>query len=193
VVRADARRNRERIVAAALERFAAVGPAVSMEDIARAAGVGVGTLYRHFPDRRALAGEIAADAAAELVDFVRAASGGGASAWEVLRDITRHAAGLPLALAKKITEELPSSDRLEALAAESDALLTAIVERGRDEGSIRADLAAPEILALFSVVACRPGATPGDPVTMVMLDGLRPQPGSRPPEREVADPAFAQG
>ncbi|MHA6630667.1 TetR/AcrR family transcriptional regulator [Pseudonocardia sichuanensis] len=178
-MRADARRNRERIVAAALERFAACGPAASMEDIARSAGLGVGTLYRHFPDRRALAGEIAADAAAELVEFVRGAAGGGASAWEVLRDITHHAAGLPLALAKKITEELPSSDRLEALAAESDALLTQVIGRGRAEGSIRADLTTADILALFSVVACRPGATPGDPVTTVMLDGLRPQPPHR--------------
>lgn len=174
-MRADARRNRERIIAAALERFAACGPTASMEDIARTAGLGVGTLYRHFPDRRALAGEIAADAAAELVEYVRAAGGGETSAWEVLRDITRHAAGLPLALAKKISEEPPSSDRLEALAAESDALLTELVEQGRDEGSIRADLTTADILALFSLVACRPGATPGDPVTTVMLDGLRPQ------------------
>lgn len=191
-MRADARRNRERIVAAALERFAACGPTASMEDIARTAGVGVGTLYRHFPDRRALAGEIAADAAAELLEFVRSTSGSGASAWEVLRDVTRHAAGLPLALAKKITEELPSSDRLEALAAASKALLTEIVERGQREGSIRADLATADILALFTVVACRPGASPGDPITTVMLDGLLPQPGSRSPERVATSPAAAR-
>lgn len=184
-MRADARRNRERIVAAALERFAASGPATSMEDIARTAGVGVGTLYRHFPDRRALAGEIAADAATELLEFVRVAAGGGSSAWEILRDITRHAASLPLALAKKGTEELPSSDRLVALAAESDALLTQLIRRGQGEGSIRADLTPSDILALFTLVACRPGVLPGDPVTTVMLDGLRPQPGSPPQEQET--------
>jgi AcrR family transcriptional regulator len=175
-MRADARRNRERIMAAALERFAASGPAASMEDIARAAGLGVGTLYRHFPDRRALAGEIAADAAAELLGFVRVAAEGEASAWEILRDTTRHAASLPLALAKKGTEELPSSERLAALAAESDALLVQIVERGQGEGSIRADLSVPDVLELFSLAACRPGVLPGDPVTTVVLDGLRPQP-----------------
>jgi AcrR family transcriptional regulator len=51
VLQADARRNRDQILAAAKERFAAQGPDVPMEEIARAAGVGVGTLYRRFPDR----------------------------------------------------------------------------------------------------------------------------------------------
>jgi AcrR family transcriptional regulator len=53
-LRADARRNRERIMAAAREQFAAHGRSAQMEDIAAAAEVGVGTLYRHFVDKRAL-------------------------------------------------------------------------------------------------------------------------------------------
>ena len=53
-LRADARRNRDQIVAAAKQWFAVQGPDVPMEEIARAAGVGVGTLYRRFPDREAL-------------------------------------------------------------------------------------------------------------------------------------------
>jgi AcrR family transcriptional regulator len=57
-MRADARRNRERILVAARELFAA-GPAeVQMDDLARRAGVGVGTVYRHFPDKEALMGEL---------------------------------------------------------------------------------------------------------------------------------------
>jgi AcrR family transcriptional regulator len=52
--RADARRNRERLLAAALEVFAAQGTDVSLKAIAKAAGVGIGTLYRHFPTRDAL-------------------------------------------------------------------------------------------------------------------------------------------
>jgi AcrR family transcriptional regulator len=185
-MRADARRNRERIVAAALERFAAHGPTASMEDIARAAGLGVGTLYRHFPDRRALAAEIGVDTLVELVSFTRVAAESEASAWEILRAIARHSAGLPLALVKEITGVLPASDRLDALVAESNAQLTEIVRLGHRDRSIRADLAPAEVLALFSLVACRPGATPGDPVTRVMLDGLRPQPADRPWEQETA-------
>jgi AcrR family transcriptional regulator len=48
-LRADARRNRERIVSAARTVFAEQGAEAQIDDIARAAGVGVGTVYRHFP------------------------------------------------------------------------------------------------------------------------------------------------
>jgi AcrR family transcriptional regulator len=57
-MRADARRNRERILTAARELFAGDPPEVQMDDLARRAGVGVGTLYRHFPDKEALMGEL---------------------------------------------------------------------------------------------------------------------------------------
>lgn len=58
VLRADAARNRERILAAAKDEFAAGNATVSLEDLAQAAGVGIGTLYRHFPTREALADEV---------------------------------------------------------------------------------------------------------------------------------------
>jgi AcrR family transcriptional regulator len=57
-MRADARRNRERILTAARELFAGDPPEVQMDDLARRAGVGVGTVYRHFPDKEALMGEL---------------------------------------------------------------------------------------------------------------------------------------
>jgi AcrR family transcriptional regulator len=57
-LRADARRNRTRILDAARELFAGEQPNVQMDDIARHAGVGVGTVYRHFPDKEALMGEL---------------------------------------------------------------------------------------------------------------------------------------
>ena len=57
-MRADARRNRERILEAARELLAAGPPEVQMDDLARRAGVGVGTVYRHFPDKEALMGEL---------------------------------------------------------------------------------------------------------------------------------------
>src|SRR6478736_5024307 len=52
--RADARRNYEKVLAAARDAFAEGGEATSLEEIARRAGVGIGTLYRHFPNRQAL-------------------------------------------------------------------------------------------------------------------------------------------
>jgi AcrR family transcriptional regulator len=57
-MRADARRNRESILAAARALFAAERPDVQIDDVARRAGVGVGTVYRHFPDKEALMGEL---------------------------------------------------------------------------------------------------------------------------------------
>src|ERR1700739_3836749 len=52
--RADARRNYEKVLAAAREAFAEGGESTALEEIARRAGVGIGTLYRHFPTRQAL-------------------------------------------------------------------------------------------------------------------------------------------
>jgi len=52
--RADAQRNRERLLEAAKQAFAAAGPDVGLDEIARRAGVGIGTLYRHFPNRDAI-------------------------------------------------------------------------------------------------------------------------------------------
>ncbi|MEV0358412.1 TetR/AcrR family transcriptional regulator [Nocardia sp. NPDC050697] len=65
-LRADARRNRDRILTAAAEAFAADGTDAPLEPIARAAGVGIGTLYGHFPTRRALIAALLADRNAAL-------------------------------------------------------------------------------------------------------------------------------
>ncbi|MFD9958234.1 TetR/AcrR family transcriptional regulator [Amycolatopsis sp. NPDC058986] len=70
-VRADARRNREKLIAVARAAFTAADDSVPLEGIARDAGVGIGTLYRHFPTREAL---VEAVYAAELDDVVTSAS-----------------------------------------------------------------------------------------------------------------------
>jgi len=57
-LRADARRNRERILASARAAYAESGAAVQIDDVARHAGVGVGTVYRHFPTKQALLTEL---------------------------------------------------------------------------------------------------------------------------------------
>src|SRR5579875_2365464 len=71
--RADARRNRESVLDAASELFALHGEAVQMDEIAERAGLGVGTLYRHFADKRALLAAIIGRRFAAMTDLARAA------------------------------------------------------------------------------------------------------------------------
>lgn len=67
-MRADARRNREKLLEAAAELFAAEGTDVSLEAVAKRAGVGIGTLYRHFPTREALIAETYRNEVAHVAD-----------------------------------------------------------------------------------------------------------------------------
>jgi AcrR family transcriptional regulator len=71
-LRADARRNREKIVTAARECFGASGATAQVDDVARGAGVGIGTVYRHFPTKEALLGAVAAELFGELADDAEA-------------------------------------------------------------------------------------------------------------------------
>ena len=83
-LRADARRNREQIIVAARGVFAERGFDVPMDEIARAAKVGVGTLYRRFPDRDALMRAVATDSLTRVLDEARRAAAEEPSAWQAL-------------------------------------------------------------------------------------------------------------
>ena len=72
-LRADARRNREKVVAAASAAFAESGLDAQVEDIARRAGVGVGTLYRHFPTKEALVVALADEHFERIAETIEAA------------------------------------------------------------------------------------------------------------------------
>jgi AcrR family transcriptional regulator len=80
-LRADARRNREKVLAAAHAAFGEIGLEAQMEDIARRAGVGVGTIYRQFPTKEALVVALAEKHFAWLADTVEAAADGDGDAW----------------------------------------------------------------------------------------------------------------
>src|SRR4051795_4120459 len=78
--RADARRNYEKVLAAARDAFAEGGESTALEEIARRAGVGIGTLYRHFPNRQALVEALYVD---EVEEVCRSAAElEGADPWE---------------------------------------------------------------------------------------------------------------
>ncbi|KZM72649.1 TetR/AcrR family transcriptional regulator [Nocardia terpenica] len=172
-MRADAMRNRERIRTSAVRLFAEHGPDVQMCEIAQAAGLGVGTLYRHFPDRRALALDIGAGALHNLMDFAESARERENTAWDELHAIIRHCATLPLALAKSLSALVPDDAGLSTLERTVDNLLADLVERAQREGTLRPDVPPREVVRLLSVIICRPGARADDYLTIVMLDGLR--------------------
>jgi AcrR family transcriptional regulator len=171
-VRADARRNRSAITSAALRLAGKLGEAVSMEDIAREAGVGVGTLYRHFPDRRALLEDIAVDTLRELLEATRAEVGR-TPAWEALLRIVDHCVALPLPLTKSLITGKPERPELPELEAEVNALIAEIAADAQREGDLRTDLPPTEVVRVLNVAVCRCGARADAHLTRVLLDGLR--------------------
>lgn len=146
--RADARRNRERLLASAAAAFAAADGPVSLEAIARDAGVGIGTLYRHFPNREAL---VEAVYSAELAEVA-------ASAVELLdrhppvialrRWMDRYAAFV--AAKRGMAESLqamfasgvvqPSQTRDSVFGA-----VTTLLDAGAEDGSLRDDVGADDV------------------------------------------------
>ena len=82
-LRADARRNREKVVAAAAAAFAESGLDAQVEDIARRAGVGVGTLYRHFPTKEALVAALADQHFERIAGTIEAALDEQGDEWEI--------------------------------------------------------------------------------------------------------------
>jgi AcrR family transcriptional regulator len=171
-VRADARRNRSAIAVAALRLAGERGEAVSMEDIAREAGVGVGTLYRHFPDRRALLEDIAVDTLRELLVATRAEVGR-TPAWEALLRIVDHCVALPLSLTKSMITGEPGRPELPEMEVEVNALIAEIAAAAQREGDLRADVPPAEVVRVLNVAVCRCGARADDHLTRVLLDGLR--------------------
>src|SRR3954449_8509437 len=199
-LRADARRNRERIIAAARTVFAERGVEAQMDDVAREAGVGVGTVYRHFPHKEALLGELVAqkfrafgdnaERALEVEDPWEAFAGLlRANAELCVRDI-----GVQEALSR--TPDVwrlaqPEFERLDALAdrlgargaggvaqPESerlDALANRLVARAQEAGVLRRDFAVAEIPMLMSGLYSTMAVSGYDwhRHLEIILDGLR--------------------
>src|SRR3712207_5690378 len=84
-LRADARRNREKIVEATRAAFASGGLETQMDDVAARAGVGVGTVYRHFPTKDALVRAVIVHRMTQLAALGRARLDAGGDPWEALR------------------------------------------------------------------------------------------------------------
>ena len=153
-LRADAVRNQARILDAAREIFGTRGLNVSLDDIARHAGLGVATLYRRFPDRESLVVALFEREIRKTAELARVALAA-ADPWEgfttLLRSMFRAVAedkGLRQAL-------LSSRYGLEAATSGRDELirlLTRIVRRSQDDGSLRAGITAQDIPPMMLMV-----------------------------------------
>ena len=130
-MRADARRNRDRILAAAREAFAEYGSETQMDDIARRAGVGVGTLYRHFPTKDALTSELVKIKLAAFAERARAKFEDDERPWESFADLLREQTELMeadasqqrmiFAMTKEAMQQVgPTADELREATTEAD-------------------------------------------------------------------------
>jgi len=180
--RADAQRNRERLLQAARERVALLGPNASLEDIAKRADVGIGTLYRHFPKRDDLLAAVCEDQVEGLLRLageLRANCGAGEAFADWLRAAVAemmHFRELRVILARNFSEGYRLLDPGKGrLLSEVGPLLDDAIAAGR----VRSDVSPA---SLFGMVSGIPTAADmsDDPeaeaqlLLAVMLDGLSP-------------------
>jgi AcrR family transcriptional regulator len=150
-LRADAARNRAQVIKVARQLLAAGDLTLQLNAIAKLAGVGVGTVYRHFPTRQALLEALVADAFAELIDVSRAAAAepDPADGLELLlRRTFRILASSPGLTAVLESSALQCHETMELAAAFGEAT-NAILGRARQAGVIRPDLEADDIRRLI--------------------------------------------
>jgi AcrR family transcriptional regulator len=197
-MRADARRNRERLLAAARDAFIEQGAGAPLDDIARRAGVGIATLYRRFPDRPALWHQVALDLLSRSADEGRTALAEEPDAFEALARYMHRALDLRIAAVMPVLVgqlQLDQDEQLLAARRASTEALNQIIATAHDDASLRADVASGDI-GLLLVRLTRP--LPGPfPATVnhrlahrhldLVLDGLR---SSTAPRRSLPEPAM---
>jgi AcrR family transcriptional regulator len=179
--RADALRNRERIVAAAREVFVEYGPDAPLDEIARRAGIGNATLYRHFADRHALVHAVVLSVMARATDQAERIAAEEADAFAALRRFTHAAADERIGALCPMLSSAFDGDHPE-LDAQRELLEVAVeglMERARRAGRLRDDVAVGDLMVALSQLT-RPLPGTGCPNMdrfthrhlQVFLDGL---------------------
>ncbi|HWF16980.1 MAG TPA: helix-turn-helix domain-containing protein [Acidimicrobiales bacterium] len=177
-MRADARRNRELLVAAARNVFTAQGAAASMEAISKEAGVGVGTLYRHFPNRLDLVEAVYQTDVQEL--------------WETAQRVATELEPWPAVEAffdafmryartkKTLLDELHQAfEKKPDLRSRARGLLESsfdlVIDRAKDAGAVRNDVDGADVMQLVSPVCTNASVDPEQAgrLLRMILDGLR--------------------
>jgi AcrR family transcriptional regulator len=152
--RSDGVANRERVLASAAVAIRREGAGVPMSTIAAGAGVGVGTLYRHYPSREALLAALTHRSFRMVLGAAQRAAAADKSAIECIRrfldDTIRHGAELVLPMHGG---PVPVERATLVLAAEVHDTLDEILRRGRHDGTIRADLTSLDIIMFGAMIA----------------------------------------
>lgn len=178
--RADARRNYEKVLAAAREAFAEGGESTALEEIARRAGVGIGTLYRHFPTRQALVEALYVD---EVEEVCRSAAElDGSDPWEALSTwFERFIAYLATkrALHHELLNYMEADAALfQACRASLFAAGEPLLRRAQDAGVVRPDASLTEVMQMVMGIGKIPNADQAQiaHILRIALDGLRYNP-----------------
>lgn len=196
--RRHARRNHELLVAAAREVFAERGVDASLEEIARRAGVGVGTLYRHFANRDALVEAVFERRRGEFVAVAEAAADE-PDAWLALVGFLGRM--LEIQAGDRMLKDVflrspPGTGRVEAARTELRRLFETVLERARAQGRLRDDFEFSDLALLFWSFSPLLDAT-ADVAPSAwrrhlhwLLDGLRADAATPPPEGPLSPAQF---
>ena len=184
--RADARRNRARVLAAAETVFTARGVEVPIEEVARAAGVGIGTVYRHFPTKQDLVEAIVAERMRRLTERAQTLAGQPDSAGSLFEVIDRVVAEATVKKHLGAAESQPGVEKsatITAIAADLRAALAALLAAAHAAGTVRADAQLTDVLALLYALSAAAeyygwDAGPRQRAIGLAFDGLRPRPAS---------------
>jgi len=178
-LRADAARNRARVLEVAYDTFAAEGLAVPVDEIARRAGVGAGTVYRHFPTKDELFRAVVEDRLERVVEDGRAlleSGEPGTALFTFLRSIVLQWGATDRGLAEALAGV--GIDIAQAAPESEDAFLAVLrelLQAAQVAGTVRDDLGVGEVKAIL--VGCQAmqsyNATLAERVTDVVIDGLR--------------------
>jgi AcrR family transcriptional regulator len=188
-LRRDAERNRERILVAAADAFAAGGLAVTMDEIAHAAGVGVGTVYRRFPDKELLIEALFEQRIDELVAIAEAARDED-DAWDGLVHFFERVVALQAAdrgLKEVVLTPARGQERVARARARIGPVVDGLLERAKAEGALRSDVAGPDLgLIQFMLGALADATRDVEPelwrrFLAIILDGLRTRRGAPSP------------
>ena len=183
--RADAASNRARILDAAEEVFGRGGAAASTEEVARLAGVGIATVFRHFPAKADLLDEVLARRFERLRDRAAALAGGaepGGALFGLFTEMVSDAPG-KIAIADALIDAGGEADDGSRVAHAADELKQAVgvlLRRAQAAGAVRADVELPELYALLAGMSRAAAYAPLDPGVRaralgVVFDGLRPR------------------